>query len=188
MALIQPRLHAVDGRAGAIHNGHAWDKVRDGLYWGLNQRPRPVNEGKSQLQLHRPCQYQTIEVENPASGVPEVMHQKSKDALCLPDTVTVPNMGPTEGPLRRATKRHKVKRQSRRRQPPIKPHARQHRTSVQSRQEHSNRPTIPGLEPTTLGREPGTCPTQGTGRIHVRRERSSNLYSVTGSVHETSNF
>ena len=28
MALMQPRLQAVDGRTGATHNGHAWDKVR----------------------------------------------------------------------------------------------------------------------------------------------------------------
>ena len=38
------------GRAGATHNGHAWNKVGDGPYWGLNQRPRPIEEGVYQLE------------------------------------------------------------------------------------------------------------------------------------------
>ena len=50
MALMQPRLQAIDGRAGATRNGHAWDEVADGPYWGSNQRPRPVDEGIYQLE------------------------------------------------------------------------------------------------------------------------------------------
>ena len=41
MALLQPQLQAVDVRAGATHNGRAWDEVGDGPYWGSNQRPPP---------------------------------------------------------------------------------------------------------------------------------------------------
>ena len=50
MALMQPRLQALDGRTGATHNGHAWDKVGDAPYWNSNQRPRPVEEGIYQLE------------------------------------------------------------------------------------------------------------------------------------------
>ena len=45
MALMQPRSQAVDGWAGATQNGHALDEVGDGPYLGLNQRPRPADEG-----------------------------------------------------------------------------------------------------------------------------------------------
>ena len=62
MPLMRPRLQAVDGGAAATHNGHAWDKVGAGPYWGSNQRPRPVGEGVYQLELHRPCQYHTVKV------------------------------------------------------------------------------------------------------------------------------
>ena len=45
VALMQPRLQAVYGRAVATHNGPTWDEVGDGPYWGSNQRPWPVDEG-----------------------------------------------------------------------------------------------------------------------------------------------
>ena len=47
---MQPRLQAVDGWAGATHNGYARDKMGDGPYWGLNPRPRPVDEGVYELE------------------------------------------------------------------------------------------------------------------------------------------
>ena len=50
MALIQPRLQAVDGPIGASHNGHAWVEVGDGPYWGVNHRLRPVDKGIYQLE------------------------------------------------------------------------------------------------------------------------------------------
>ena len=43
-------------------------------------------------------------VSNTASGLPEIMHQTSVDALCFPLTAAARNIGSTEGPLRRATK------------------------------------------------------------------------------------
>ena len=53
---------------------------------------------------------------------------------------------------------------------------------------HIYRPTVPGLEPTTTGREPSALPNL-TDELYIENgERSSNLSSVTGLVHETSNF
>ena len=50
MALMQSWLQAVDGWAGATHNGHARDKVGDGPYWGLSQQPGPVEDDLYQLE------------------------------------------------------------------------------------------------------------------------------------------
>ena len=45
MALMQPRLQAVDEQTAAALNGHAWDEVGEGPYWVSNQEPKPVDEG-----------------------------------------------------------------------------------------------------------------------------------------------
>ena len=50
VALMQSRLQAVDGWAGATHNGLAWEEVGDGPYWGSNQPHRRVEEGIYQLE------------------------------------------------------------------------------------------------------------------------------------------
>ena len=50
VALVRPRLQAVDGRAGATHNGHACDEVGDGPCSALDQRPLPADEGLYQLE------------------------------------------------------------------------------------------------------------------------------------------
>ena len=50
MALMQPRLQALDGRAAATHHGHAWEQVGDAPYWGSDQQPQPVDEGIYQLE------------------------------------------------------------------------------------------------------------------------------------------